>query len=86
MQQLLIYVGKKLPKNPIVIIEEMMALPFCHMHTHSEHHVMVGAALLTAYKNAGGKIDLHSTLIEMMNRGKSVPGELWILGGLWCRN
>ena len=35
---------------------------------------MVGAALLTAYKNAGGNIDLHSTLIEMMNRGKSVPG------------
>ena len=35
---------------------------------------MVGAALLTAYKNAGGDIDLHSALIEMMNRGKSVPG------------
>lgn len=35
---------------------------------------MVGAALLTAYKNAGGDIDLHSSLIEMMNRGKSVPG------------
>ena len=26
------------------------------------------------YKNAGGDIDLHSALIEMMNRGKSVPG------------
>lgn len=64
---------KETSKNPIVIIEEMMALPFCHMHG-PEHHVMVGAALLTAYKNAGGKIDLHSTLIEMMNRGKSVPG------------
>ena len=35
---------------------------------------MVGAALLTAYKNAGGEIDLHTALIEMMNRGKSVPG------------
>lgn len=35
---------------------------------------MVGAALLTAYRNAGGRIDLHSALIEMMNRGKSVPG------------
>lgn len=39
-----------------------------------EHHVMVGAALLTAYKNAGGDIELHQALIEMMNRGKSVPG------------
>ena len=60
-------------KNPIEIIEKMMAMPFCHMHG-PEHHVMVGAALLTAYNNAGGNIDLHSTLVEMLNRGKSVPG------------
>lgn len=60
-------------KNPIAVIEKMMAMPFCHMHG-PEHHVMVGAALLTAYKNAGGDIDLHSSLIEMINRGKSVPG------------
>ena len=60
-------------KNPIKIIEKMMSMPFCHMHG-PEHHVMVGAALLTAYKNAGGEIDLHSALIEMMSRGKEVPG------------
>lgn len=60
-------------KNPVEIIEKMMSLPFCHMHG-PEHHVMVGAALLTAYKNAGGDIDLKSALAEMMNRGKSVPG------------
>lgn len=60
-------------KNPVEIIEKMMALPFCHMHG-PEHHVMVGATLLTAYKNAGGNIDLESALTEMMNRGKSVPG------------
>ena len=59
--------------NPIAIIEKMMAMPFCHMHG-PEHHVMVGAALLTAYKNAGGDIDLHEALIEIMNRGKNVPG------------
>lgn len=35
---------------------------------------MVGSALLTAYQNAGGDIDLHKALVEMMNRGKSVPG------------
>ena len=39
-----------------------------------EHHVMVGAALLTAYKNAGGNIGLDVALAEMMNRGKVVPG------------
>ena len=60
-------------KDPVAIIEKMMALPFCHMHG-PEHHVMVGAALCTAYKNAGGDIDLASALNEMMRRGKSVPG------------
>lgn len=60
-------------KNPIEIMNNMMTQPFCHMHG-PEHHVMVGAALLTAYKNAGGEINLHQSLIEMMNRGKSVPG------------
>lgn len=60
-------------KNPIEIIEKMMSMPFCHMHG-PEHHVMVGASLLTAYKNAGGDVDLSKALIEMYNRGKEVPG------------
>ena len=51
----------------------MMALPFCHMHG-PEHHVMVGAALLTAYKNAGGSVDFETALTEMISRGKKVPG------------
>ena len=60
-------------KNPIEIIQKMMKLPFCHMHG-PEHHIMVGAALLTAYKNAGGEIDLKNALTEMKNRGQNVPG------------
>ena len=60
-------------KNPVEIINKMMALPFCHMHG-PEHHIMVGAALLTAYRNAGGDIDLPKALTEMKNRGQSVPG------------
>ena len=60
-------------KNPVEILNKMMNLPFCHMHG-PEHHIMVGAALLTAYKNAGGDIDLPKTLTEMKNRGGSVPG------------
>ncbi len=59
--------------NPIEIIEEMMCMPSCHMHG-PEHHTMVGAALLTAYKNAGGDIDLKTALYEMQKRGKQVPG------------
>ena len=60
-------------KDPIAILEKMMSLPFCHMHG-PEHHVMVGAALLTAYKNAVGVLDLPKALEEMRSRGKKVPG------------
>ena len=60
-------------KDPIEILDKMMRLPFCHMHG-PEHHIMVGAALLCAYKNAGGEIDLAKALFEMKNRGGSVPG------------
>lgn len=64
---------KESSQNPIEIIRTMMNASFCHMHG-PEHHVMVGAALLTAYKNAGGNIELKDALIEMMHRGKAVPG------------
>ncbi len=60
-------------KNPIEIILKLMRQPFCHMHG-PEHHVLVGAALLTAYKNAGGAIVLDSALEEMVQRGRKVPG------------
>ncbi len=60
-------------KNPIYILEKMMSSDFCHMHG-PEHHVMVGSALLTAYKNAGGDINLEKCLAEMQSRGKQVPG------------
>jgi len=59
--------------NPVEILEEMMSIPSCHMHG-PEHHTMVGSALLTAYKNAGGEIDFKSALYEMLKRGKQVPG------------
>lgn len=61
------------PADPIAILDRMMALPFCHMHG-PEHHVMVGAALLTAYKNAGGELDLPAALSEIHSRGMAVPG------------
>lgn len=60
-------------RNPIEIVRKMMDAPFCHMHG-PEHHVMVGAALLTAYHNAGGKVELWKALPEMYHRGKEVPG------------
>ena len=60
-------------RSPVAILNRLMALPFCHMHG-PEHHIMVGAALLTAYRNAGGDIDLEAALREMRSRGAQVPG------------
>ena len=60
-------------RNPIEILNRMMELPFCHMHG-PEHHIMVAAALLTAYQNAGGVIDLNRALTEAKNRGSDIPG------------
>ena len=54
--------------DPVVIVRRMMDLPFCHMHG-PEHHVMVGAALLIAYKNAGGTLDLEEALGERCTAG-----------------
>jgi hypothetical protein len=60
-------------RDPIAIVRKLMDLPFCHMHG-PEHHVLVGAALLTAYKNAGGALELAPALREMTERGQGVPG------------
>lgn len=49
-----------------------------------EHHVMVGSALLAAYKNAGGNINLAQALSEMKARGTKVPGGAYgFLGRMW---
>ena len=60
-------------KNPVEIAFLMMNDPYVYMHG-PENHVLVGCALLTAYKNAGGNIELDSSLREMVARGRKVPG------------
>lgn len=59
--------------DPVAVVRRMMDMPQCHMHG-PEHHTMVGCALLTAYRNAGGSVDLEAALKEMVSRGKKVPG------------
>lgn len=66
-------------RDPYAILSHLMDLPFCHMHG-PEHHIMVGSALLTAYSNAGGNIDLPEALNEMQARGRKVPGGIC---GFW---
>ena len=65
--------------DPIDVVTRLMHLPGMHMHG-PEHHVMVGSALLTAYRNCGGEVDLEHALDEMANRGRQLPGGVC---GLW---
>ena len=60
-------------RDPMALLLQLMEQPWCHMHG-PEHHVMVGAALLTAYHNAGGNVALDEALREMLHRGRQVPG------------
>lgn len=63
-------------RNPIEILEKLMSQPDCPMHGPT-HHVLVGAALLTAYNNClpdSNKLNLEEALAEMRERGEQVPG------------
>ena len=63
-------------RNPIEILEKLMSQTDCPMHGPT-HHVLVGAALLTAYNNClpdSNKLNLEEALAEMRERGKQVPG------------
>ncbi len=64
---------KETGRNPVKIAQKIMLDPYIYMHG-PEHHVMVGAALLTAYHNAGGEIDLKNAIAEMVQRGRQYPG------------
>ena len=62
--------------NPIEILEKLMSRPECPMHGPT-HHVLVGAALLTAYNSCfpdSNKLNLEEALAEMRERGEQVPG------------
>ena len=63
-------------RNPIEILEKLMSQPDCPMHGPT-HHVLVGAALLTAYNNClpdSARLDMEEALSEMRERGEQVPG------------
>jgi hypothetical protein len=67
---------KETSRNPIEILEKLMSQPDCPMHGPT-HHVLVGAALLTAYNNClpdSAKMDMEAALAEVRERGEQVPG------------
>jgi len=65
--------------NPIDIFYNLAQMDFVRIHG-PEHHVLDGASLLTAFYNAGGNIDLPSSLNELMKRGLQMPGATC---GMW---
>lgn len=67
-------------KDPFVIATAMMKSPAVHMHG-PEHHILAGASLLAAYRNAGGELDLPTAVEEMLRRGTMVPGGFCGLAG-----
>lgn len=66
-------------KNPVTIATEMMGEESINMHG-PEHHYLITAALLTAYKNSGGEIDLKKALLTAKQRSGNVPGGVC---GMW---
>ena len=66
-------------KNPVEIFYNIAQKDFVRIHG-PEHHVLDGATLLTAFYNAGGKIDLPESLNELMQRGLQMPGAIC---GMW---
>lgn len=66
-------------QNPVEIFLNIAQMDFVRIHG-PEHHTLDGAALLTAFYNAGGQIDLKTSLNELMKRGLQMPGATC---GMW---
>ena len=65
--------------NPVKIFKSMAAKDYIAIHG-PEHHVLDGACILTAYHNAGGRIDLEAALQKLLKEGLRMPGAMC---GLW---
>ena len=65
--------------NPIRIFKNIAAKDYINIHG-PEHHILDGASILVAYKNAGGDINLDDALEKLMAEGLRMPGAMC---GLW---
>lgn len=65
--------------NPIHIFKQIASKEYINIHG-PEHHILDGASLLVAYKNAGGNIDIDIALEKIMSEGLRMPGAMC---GLW---
>ncbi len=65
--------------SPVQIFKNIVRNDYMNMHG-PEHHVLDGASILVAYKNAGGNIDLDTALEKLMFEALRMPGAMC---GLW---
>ena len=72
-------IKKETGTNPIRIFKNMAQKEYISMHG-PEHHILDGASLLVAYKNAGGDIELDAALEKLKEQGLKMPGAMC---GLW---
>lgn len=63
----------------MTIFEHMASHDYIRMHG-LEHHILDGACLLVAFKNAGGTINLQESLLKLKEQGLKMPGAIC---GLW---
>ncbi len=65
--------------SPYEIFHDIAKKDFVRIHG-PEHHILDGACILTAFYNAGGKINLSEALNKLMFEGLRMPGATC---GLW---
>lgn len=65
--------------DPVKLFVSIAAKDYIRIHG-PEHHVLDGACILTAFRNAGGNIDLKGALEKLMEEGLRMPGATC---GLW---
>ena len=76
-------IKKEKGNNPIQIFKRIVDHGYINIHG-PEHHILDGACLLVAIKNAGGEIDLDDALNKIMIEGLRMPGAmcgLWVVCG-----
>ena len=65
--------------DPVKIFKNIAARDYVNIHG-PEHHVLDGASILVAFRNAGGDIDLDESLEKIFKEGLRMPGAMC---GLW---
>jgi hypothetical protein len=66
--------------DPFLLAIMMMNSPAIMIHG-ADHHSIVASALLTAYKNSGGEINLEEAINEAIKRGSTIPYGICVSAG-----